>query len=120
MDAQQYSELALRTAKQFDGENMDLMHAAAGMAGEAGEVVDAVKKIIFYGKPVDRKHLIEEMGDQLWYINLMISKLDSSWSEVFEVNIAKLEARYPGLRFDADKAINRNTDAEAKAISKVL
>lgn len=120
MEANQYSELALRTAKDFGDVNMDLMHAAAGMAGEAGEVVDVVKKVVFYGKKVDRQHLIEEMGDQLWYINLMIKKLGSTWAEVFEANIAKLEARYPGLRFDADKAINRNTDAEAEAISKVL
>lgn len=120
MEAKEYSELALRTAKEFEGKHMDLMHAAAGMAGEAGEVVDVVKKIIFYGNPVDRTHLIEEMGDQLWYINLMINRLGTTWSEVFEVNIAKIEARYPGLRFDPSLAINRNTQAESEAINKVL
>jgi NTP pyrophosphatase (non-canonical NTP hydrolase) len=119
MKSEQYSVLALRTAKDFGSLNMDIMHAAAGMAGESGEVIDLVKKVIYYGKSVDREKLIAEMGDIAWYMNLMISKLDTTWSEVFERNIAKLEARYPDMCFDADKAINRDEVAEQVAMNKV-
>lgn len=120
MNVEQYSVLAMRTAKEFGSVNMDLMHAAAGMAGEAGEVIDLIKKVIYYGKDVDQDKLLAEVGDIMWYMNLMIVTLGSTWSEVMERNIRKLEARYPGLRFDADKAINRNEDAEQAAMSKVV
>lgn len=120
MKTEQYAVLALRTAKDFGSLEMDIMHAAAGMAGESGEVIDLVKKVIYYGKAIDRNKVLVELGDLLWYANLMIAKLDSSWAEVFDMNIAKLEARYPDLRFDADKAINRDEAAEQKAIDKVL
>jgi NTP pyrophosphatase (non-canonical NTP hydrolase) len=120
MKTEQYSVLALRTAKDFGSLNMDIMHAAAGMSGEAGEVIDLIKKVIYYGKPIDRTKVLEEAGDLCWYLNLLITKLDSSWSEVFDMNIAKLEARYPDLRFDAEKAINRDEAAEQKAINQVI
>ena len=38
--------------------------------------------------------------------------------EVLERNIKKLEARYPGLRFDADRANNRDTAAEQEAMAR--
>lgn len=120
MKADQYSILALRTAKDFGSLNMDLMHAAAGLAGESGEVIDCIKKVIYYGKDVDRADLIAEAGDIAWYLNLLISKLGSTWGEVFDVNIAKLEARYPDLEFNPDHAINRDKKAEEAAINGVL
>jgi hypothetical protein len=39
-----------------------------------------------------------------------------TWEEVFDLNIKKLEARYPNLRFNADHAINRDVDAEQRAM----
>ncbi len=119
MNAEQYSILALRTATSKNPVE-SILHASMGMAGEAGEVVDLVKKITFYGKQMDRTKLLEEAGDLLWYVNLLISALESSWSEVFEINVRKLEARYPNLEFCADKAINRDVEAEAEAIANVV
>ena len=115
MNIEQYSVLALRTAATASQQE-DLQHAAMGIGGEAGEVVDIIKKVTFYKKALDRKHTLEELGDLAWYINLMIHALESNWSEVLEMNIRKLEARYPNLRFDADKAINRDTAVEQKAL----
>lgn len=119
MNINQYSVLALRTAATAT-QLEDLQHAAMGIGGEAGEVVDIVKKIVFYKKPIDRQHLLEECGDLIWYANLMIHALESNWEEVLEANIRKLEARYPNLRFDAEHALNRNKDAEQEALNKVL
>ena len=40
-----------------------LIHAATGIAGEAGEILDLTKKIVFTGKKYAREDLIREMGD---------------------------------------------------------
>lgn len=115
MTPEQYTVLALRTAADRP-QTMKLIEAAMGIGGEGGEIVDILKKVTFYNKDLDLKHIKEEIGDLLWYVNLMIHAVESSWSEVFEMNIAKLEARYPDLRFDAKHAINRDVDAEQDAM----
>lgn len=119
MNAEQYNVLALRTAP-ITSWKQDLLHAAMGIGGESGEIIDILKKHHFYDKPLDEKKVLEEIGDQLWYVNLLIHLLGSSWAEVFDMNIRKLEARYPNLRFDPEQAINRNTEAEQAAMTKAL
>lgn len=116
MEAHEYQKLALRTASNENA----ITHACFGIGGEAGEILDMVKKTMFYGKELDKTKLLLEVGDALWYFNLLISEIGSTWEEVFDMNIAKLSARYPNLKFDADKAINRNTDAEHEAVTATL
>ena len=87
-----------------------------GIGGEGGEIVDIIKKIAFYNKDIDKDHIKEELGDLLWYVNLMLHSIGATWEEVFDLNIAKLEARYPDFRFNADHAINRDVNAEQKAM----
>lgn len=117
MNIEEYSALALRTA------NLDkdpLTHATMGICGEGGEIADVVKKHVFYGKNLDKQHLLEEAGDLLWYVNLLIHATGSDWPTVLAANIAKLEARYPNLRFDAAQAISQNKEAETTALNQVL
>ena len=116
MNTNEYSALALRTANDLGGQLDNIMHAAMGIAGEAGEVIDIVKKVYAYRKPLIVNDLIEEAGDLVWYLNLLFASLGTTWEEVFDLNITKLEARYPDLRFNADHAINRDVDAEQSAM----
>ena len=118
MDIQEYSRLALRTATKL-GHNGDMLHAALLIASEAGEVAGVVKKTHAYGRPMDYPHMLEELGDLIWGINLMIKTMGFSWENVLDSNIAKLEARYPNLRFDAEHATHRNKDAENAAMATV-
>ena len=115
MDIQEYSTLALRTASDKD----PILHAVMGLADEAGELIGPMKKHIFYGKPLDTYNMIEEAGDLAWFLNLLIVSLGTTWDKVLDANIAKLEKRYPNLRFDANHAINRDKEAEAKAMEGV-
>ncbi len=117
MNAEQYTVLALRTAP-ITPNNLkhDLAHAVMGMTGEAGEVADIIKKHIYYGKPLDREKVLEEAFDCIWYINLLLHLIDATWAEGFEMNIKKLEKRYPNLRFEAEHAINRDVGAEQDAM----
>lgn len=40
----------------------------AGIAGELGEVIDELKKIVGHNKVPDKAKLLEELGDLLWYV----------------------------------------------------
>ena len=86
-----------------------LLTASVALSGEVGEFNDIVKKILFQGKEIDedtKKHLKSELSDICWYMVQAIKALDSSWEEIFDINIVKLSERYPG-GFDALKSASR-------------
>ena len=90
-----------------------LATAAVGLSAESGEFLEIVKKMVFQGKPWDehnRKHLIIELGDVMWYVAQACMALDTSFEEVIEGNIKKLEKRYPGGSFDINDSENRAAD----------
>lgn len=70
----------------------ELVYLALGLASEAGEVTDKIKKKIRDGK-FDRKELAKELGDSLWYISQMATHLDYNMSEIASMNIDKLASR---------------------------
>ncbi len=115
-----YIKKVLRTVS--DGFHTDkvserVIHAAMGISTEANEILDAVKKTLFYGKPLDKVNLKEEIGDCFWYLALLASELDVSFEEVMETNIAKLKARYPE-KYTDELAINRDTSKEYEILKK--
>jgi NTP pyrophosphatase (non-canonical NTP hydrolase) len=57
------------TGKPFTQEKR-WQHAIMGIITELGELMDIYKKHLFYGKPIDQEHLVEELGDLFWYIGL--------------------------------------------------
>ena len=116
MTLDDYNVLAVRTLNDLGSFKNNLGHMALGITGEAGEVADVIKKHYAYGKTLDVQHLVEEVGDIMFYLNGLLAEVDVEWSEVLELNIKKLEARYPDLRFNADHAINRDVNAEQKAM----
>jgi NTP pyrophosphatase (non-canonical NTP hydrolase) len=118
MDIETYSKLAIRTAKCGIARD-SIIHASLGIGGEAGEVLDHVKKVVFNDRDLDIEHIVAEIGDILWYINLMLYTVDVSWSIVLDKNIAKLETRYPDLKYDADRSLNRDVAAEKAAMRAV-
>ena len=91
-----------------EGANIErLTTAGVGLAAESGEFLEIVKKMVFQGKPWDdanREHLIIELGDIMWYVAQATQALDISFEEVIEVNIKKLEKRYPGGSFSVEKS----------------
>ncbi len=79
---------------------------ALGRAGEAGEVVELVKKRLFHGHVLDRTKLTHELGDVLWYLGQLASAAGITLDEVAKANLAKLAARYPE-GFSAQASIER-------------
>lgn len=84
-----------------------MMHAAIGIAGEGGELLDACKKHWVYGKPIDRVNVIEELGDTLFYVQAMANKLGISIDDILRHNVLKLRARYGGTKYSDAAAIAR-------------
>jgi len=84
-----------------------VLHAALGVAGEAGELADAIKKEHIYGKPTDRANIVEELGDLRFYIQAVMQMYGISEQEVLQQNANKLCVRYKSLRYGDDAAIAR-------------
>jgi len=74
-----------------------LSRAGLGIAGEAGETADLIKKVLYHQVPLEsvREKLIKEMGDVYWYLEYLGAVLDVTTQEVLEANVAKLKARHP-------------------------
>lgn len=74
-----------------------LMTSAYGMAAEASEFSEIVKKLVFQGKELNEEqfiHMRKELGDVLFYMNQAFEALSSDYDEVKTLNIEKLNARY--------------------------
>lgn len=106
-----YQMEALRTAANSTDKDFRMMVVTLGLAGEVGEVADHVKKVQGHGHELDEDHLIEELGDILWYVANLADVLNVSMSEVATRNISKLKARYPE-GFSSERSINREDPPE--------
>ena len=106
----------LDSIEYLDGEGSNiqrLLTAAVGISAEGGEFMEIVKKMLFQGKPWNddnREHLIIELGDVMWYVAQACMALGVDFEEVLEVNVKKLEKRYPTGTFDIYKSENRASD----------
>lgn len=92
------------------------IHASIGIAGEAGEILDQVKRVLVYGASFDRVHLIEEMGDLFHYLTMLMNIHAITLDEVRNANVRKLAVRYPGNVFTPKRATTRNRSAERAAM----
>ena len=90
MNMQYYQKEAARTAI-YKTEHA-VLYPALGLAGEAGEVADKVKKILRDDK-FDRDAIAKEIGDVLWYIAALCRDLNVDMAEVAHQNLAKLRDR---------------------------
>lgn len=106
MTANQYQKLAMRTNRDGASAHDNLINGCLGLAGESGEVCDYVKKHIFQGHEFEIDHIIEELGDCMWYIALTATAVGATMGEVMERNIEKLKKRYPD-GFSVMDSINR-------------
>lgn len=92
-----------------------LLHGAVGLAGESGEVLDHMKKLWVYDKPLTAETLAkieEELGDVIHYYFMVMLKLseltnhDYDLSFFFRNNMRKLAKRYPN-GFSKEAALAR-------------
>ena len=82
-------------SNELTASDCQMWHAVTGISGEAGELLDAVKKVVIYRKNIDRENIIEELGDLEFYMEHLRHTLGITRDETIEANIKKLTTRYP-------------------------
>lgn len=115
MDFKEYHERATKT-KQFPPvylkrnktktnspqvvtfyDELGFVYPALGLAGESGEVVEVLKKILRNNNGVPTAEFVEklkyELGDVLWYLDILCSEFGFTLEQVAELNVKKLESR---------------------------
>ncbi len=96
MEFNAYQQAARATA-QYPQMGENLYYPTLGLAGEAGEVAEKIKKLMrdAEGQLSDdrRTALKKELGDVLWYVAALCSELGLDMNDVAETNIAKLRSR---------------------------
>lgn len=80
------------------------LHMAIGLSGEAGELLDAIKKWAIYEKPLDMRNVIEELGDLEFYMEGLRQGLGISRGETLRANTVKLGKRYAAGKFTNEQA----------------
>lgn len=86
---------------------VELLHMAVGISGEAGELLDAIKKHIYYDKPLDYVNVVEELGDLEFYMQGLRSRLGITRDATLTENMSKLGRRYPNFQYNNQAAQDR-------------
>lgn len=90
LDFKSYQDMAAETAI-YKAEHQ-VIYPALGLAAEAGEVANKVKKILRDGK-FDREAIADEVGDCLWYIAALCRDLNVDMTDLAKNNLRKLYDR---------------------------
>lgn len=108
MNSTKYLQMSARTMVDGLTETEKLVFFALGVAGEAGEVVEKVKKHLYHGRDLDAKIVADELGDVLWYAAGLCRHFGLTFESIMDGNIEKLKTRYPDKYNHADSAAQRD------------
>lgn len=100
-----------RTLKNGGSDLKDLEHAVIGLAGETGEIADLYKRVAIYKSmdlhdPKVLKTFAYEIGDTLWYLELLSRVIGYNMDTIIAMNEEKLKLRFPD-KFDVQGTINK-------------
>lgn len=71
-----------------------IQYCTLGLAGEAGEVANKVKKLLRDGDSDEKREaIIAELGDVLWYLSQLASEFNVALNDVLIDNLEKIRGR---------------------------
>jgi NTP pyrophosphatase (non-canonical NTP hydrolase) len=82
-------------AASLSAQDADAIHMIMGVCGEAGELLDSIKKAAIYRKPYDIENIVEELGDIEFYLCGLRNTFGLDRQVILARNVAKLQKRYP-------------------------
>jgi NTP pyrophosphatase (non-canonical NTP hydrolase) len=91
-----YQEAALQTDQRQGTDLADIVVHLLGLAGEAGSVATEYKKMLRDGAAhtAAKARIREELGDVLWYIAALATKLDLDLDDIARANLEKTRDRW--------------------------
>lgn len=97
MDFKEYQKKSKKTDLGTVVKNSEIVYYALGLCDESGEVAGKIKKLYrdFDGE-INEEQKIEiakEIGDVIWYLSQLCTKLNLDFEEVANMNIEKLYSR---------------------------
>lgn len=110
--AQDLSKPGAEIAASMTQDEAHAWHMATGVSGEAGELLDAIKKHVVYKKPLDRDNVVEELGDLRFYMAGLMNAYGITEDELLAANNAKLGKRYAAGTYSDRQAQDRADKAE--------
>ena len=110
MTINEYQKLAMTTLNPALSEKDVLINGVMGLCGEAGEVIDLVKKHLAQGHDLDVERLAKELGDVAWYLAETAYAIGYDLETVLAGNIDKLRARYPE-GFSSERSLHRTEES---------
>ena len=106
LDINSYQKFAAKgIRKESEGKNL-VVGFALGLGGEAGEVLDDIKKREYHGRDISVEHTAEELGDVMWYVAMICHSFGWDLDVIMTKNVTKLKNRYP-KGFDTDMSNHR-------------
>tara|TARA_R110002074_G_scaffold397509_3_gene588023 strand:+ start:187 stop:627 length:441 start_codon:yes stop_codon:yes gene_type:complete len=79
---------------------------------DSAEVLDLMKKSIFYGRPLDHQRVAQLLANILDSVEVCAVEFETTLDDVMEKNIAKLQKRFPEGFFTSEAANNRDVNTE--------
>lgn len=90
-----------RVTALYNNAGSNFVYPALGLAGETGEVVEKIKKLMRDGSMMTpeqvteekKTELAKEMGDVVWYLAQLATELGLSFDDIATQNLEKLMSR---------------------------
>lgn len=101
-DEYQEKILTFMNPRVLKSQEETLLNGMMGLNGEAGEGLDILKKHMFHDQPLAEDKLDKEIGDALFYVALAATGRGKKLSEIAQMNVDKLTARYEGKPWTAE------------------
>ena len=99
--------------------NTVIYHGVIGCCIESGNMLDIVKKSLFYSRELPFIDIKYKLISIVWNIRIILEINQWTLEEVMELNIAKLRKRYPE-QFKDELAENRDLQGERKILEEKL
>lgn len=116
MTANDFQLEAMKTASGMEGgDDMDLLllMGLMGMNGESGEAIDLLKKSMFQGHEMDKRHLALELGDVAYYVAVAAFGLGYTFDDILLMSVEKVRAgTRTGLTRSGRGSVRRETRDE--------